>query len=70
MTGIGKSDNHGNTYPHDSWDAVFRILDEEYETAPANDTLQDFFMDFKGKENANRKLRWPHRNKEWFLHHL
>lgn len=23
MTGIGKSDNHGNTYPHDSWDAVF-----------------------------------------------
>lgn len=38
--------------------SFFRILDEEYETAPANDTLQDFFMDFKGKENANHKLRW------------
>ena len=23
VSGIGKSDNHGNTYPHDSWDAVF-----------------------------------------------
>ena len=22
------------------------------------DTLQDFFMDFKGKEDANHKLRW------------
>ena len=38
--------------------SFFRILDEEYETAPANDTLQDFFMNFKGKENANHKLRW------------
>ena len=36
----------------------FRILDEEYETAPANATLQEFFMDFKGKEDANHKLRW------------
>ena len=25
----------------------FRILDEEYETAPANATLQEFFMDFR-----------------------
>ena len=30
----------------------FRILDEEYETAPANATLQEFFMDFKAKEDA------------------
>ena len=38
--------------------SFFRILDEEYETAPANDTLQDFFMRFNGKEDANHRLRW------------
>lgn len=36
----------------------FRILDEEYETAPANDFLQDYFMAFKDPKETNHKLRW------------
>ena len=38
--------------------SFFRILDAEYETAPSNNAFQDFFIDFKGKEEANHKLRW------------
>ena len=49
------------------WQAFIKKHLELYDTslpfytirpAPANDTLQDFFMNFKGKENANHKLRW------------
>lgn len=36
----------------------FEILDEAYETAPANDALADFFLDFKNEEEATRKLWW------------
>lgn len=36
----------------------FRLLDEEYETAPSNDVLTDYFMGFGDKEEANRKLKW------------
>lgn len=36
----------------------FEILDDAYETAPANDALADFFLDFKNEEEATRKLWW------------
>lgn len=36
----------------------FRLLDEAYETAPANDSLQDYFSGFADREEANRKLEW------------
>lgn len=36
----------------------FQLLDEEYETAPANNALQDYFMEFKDKREGNHKLWW------------
>ncbi len=35
--------------------SFFHLLEEEYETAPANEMLQDFFKD---STDADRKLRW------------
>ena len=42
----------------DTGHVFFQILDDKYEMAPSNDTLQDFFMEFRGKEEAGHKLRW------------
>lgn len=37
---------------------ICRILDAEYEIAPANEYITDFFRDFKDKEEADKKLEW------------
>ena len=36
----------------------FEILDEEYETAPANDALTEYFMKFRDRTEAEHKLLW------------
>lgn len=36
----------------------FSVLEEEYETAPANDFLQDYLLTVNGKEEADKKLLW------------
>lgn len=36
----------------------FEILEQEYETAPENEALQDFFLTYINKEDANHKLFW------------
>lgn len=36
----------------------FQILEDEYETAPSNDVLQDYFLSFESKREANHKLWW------------
>lgn len=36
----------------------FDILDKEYETAPENKTLQDYFLTYKTNQDADNKLLW------------
>lgn len=36
----------------------FELLDEAYETAPANERLQDYFLTFQDPKDANHKLEW------------
>lgn len=36
----------------------FRVLEKEYETAPSNDVLKDYFLEFKDKKEGNHKLWW------------
>lgn len=36
----------------------FQLLDEVYETAPANNALSDYFHGFKDSAEANHKLKW------------
>lgn len=36
----------------------FQFLEKHYETAPSNEILQDYFLEFRSREEANHKLWW------------